>query len=94
MLLAAFVNDPGYNGDSAADWLIARRIIESIPKLGEVAAAARFVRLFRATDEIGGRAATQWSSSGTYTDARTIVRRASRSVEWPRTSENRAACCS
>ncbi|MGL5862772.1 MAG: UvrD-helicase domain-containing protein, partial [Phycicoccus sp.] len=74
-LLAAHVVDPGYNGDSAADWLFARRIIEAIPKLSEVATSARFVRLFRATDEIGGRLASQWASTGTYTDARTIIRR-------------------
>lgn len=75
LLLAAHVADPGYNGDSAADWLIARRIVEAIPQLSEVATSARFVRLFRATDEIGGRLASQWASSGTYADARTIVRR-------------------
>lgn len=75
LLLAAHVADPGYNGDSAGDWLIARRIIEAIPQLNEVATSARFVRLFRATDEIGGRLASQWASTGTYAGARTIVRR-------------------
>ncbi|CCH74670.1 Helicase, UvrD/REP family [Nostocoides australiense Ben110] len=75
LLLALHVEDPGYNGDTAADWFVARRIIEAIPKLSEVATSARFVRLFRATDEIGGRLAAQWASTGTYTDARTIVRR-------------------
>ena len=75
MLLANHVDDPGYNGDPAADWLVARRILEAVPKLSEVATSARFVRLFRATDEIGGRLASQWASTGTYSDARTIVRR-------------------
>jgi DNA helicase-2/ATP-dependent DNA helicase PcrA len=34
------------------------------------------VRLFRATDEIGGQLADQWSVSGTYGPARDTVRRA------------------
>jgi DNA helicase-2/ATP-dependent DNA helicase PcrA len=62
-------------GDSVEDWLTARAVLESSNKLKEVFTAARFVRLFRATDEIGGRLSTQWAETGTYRDARTIVRR-------------------
>lgn len=74
LLVASRDAGPEFNGDSAADWLIARRIIEAVPKLSDVATSARFVRLFRATDEIGGGLASQWDSTGTYKDARTIVR--------------------
>jgi DNA helicase II / ATP-dependent DNA helicase PcrA len=44
-----------FRGDSVEDWLTARAVLESSNRLTEVFTAARFVRLFRATDEIGGR---------------------------------------
>jgi DNA helicase II / ATP-dependent DNA helicase PcrA len=62
-------------GDPFADWTAARALLESSDKLGEVFTAARYVRLFRATDEIGGRLSAQWAETGTYRDARNIVRR-------------------
>lgn len=65
-----------FRGDAIADWLTARAVLESSDKLAELLTAARFVRLFRATDEIGGRLAAQWAETGTYQGARTIVQRA------------------
>lgn len=65
-----------FSGDTIADWLTARAILESSDKLAELLTAARFVRLFRATDEIGGRLTAQWAESGTYQGARIIVQRA------------------
>lgn len=65
-----------FSGDAIADWLTARAILESSDKLAELLTAARFVRLFRATDEIGGRLTAQWAESGTYQGARIIVQRA------------------
>lgn len=64
------------NGDTVADWRRARAIIASIPKLKEVVTNARYVRLLRARDEVGGRLAREWGESGTYGHAAEIVRRA------------------
>ncbi len=73
---AACASGIAFRGDATGDWLRARAVLESSDKLTEVFTAARFVRLFRATDEIGGRLSAQWADSGTYRDARTLVRRA------------------
>jgi DNA helicase II / ATP-dependent DNA helicase PcrA len=72
---AAFAVDLGLRGDPRKDWMIARSIIQNIDKLSDVFAAVRFVRLFGATDEIGGRLGRQWAETGTYGHAREIVRR-------------------
>lgn len=64
-----------FRGDAIADWLTARAVLESNDKLVELHTAARFVRLFRATDEIGGRLGAQWAETGTYRNARVIVQR-------------------
>ncbi len=72
---AACLAGISFHGDSVGDWLKARAVLESSDKLTELLTAARFVRLFRATDEIGGRLAAQWAATGTYRDARTLVRR-------------------
>ena len=66
----------GFSGNAINDWLTARAILESSDKLAELFTAARFVRLFRATDEIGGQLTAQWAESGTYEGARIIVQRA------------------
>lgn len=65
-----------FSGDATNDWLAARAILESCEKLAGLFTAARFVRLFRATDEIGGQLTSQWAASGTYRGARIIVQRA------------------
>lgn len=74
-LVAAYDAGIEYSGDPVADWRRARANVESISPLKEIFTAARFVRLFRATDELGGRLALQWSDSGNYGQAADIVRR-------------------
>jgi DNA helicase II / ATP-dependent DNA helicase PcrA len=63
------------SGDPVADWRRARHVVADIPKLKEIFISVRFVRLFRASDEIGGRLAQQWADTGTYGQAADIVRR-------------------
>lgn len=62
-------------GDPRADWIAARKIIEGADGLEEIAQAVRFVRLFGATDEIGGRLSEEWDRTGSYGRAMDIVRR-------------------
>ncbi|WP_068182336.1 ATP-dependent helicase [Mycobacterium sp. UM_CSW] len=65
-----------YGGDPAADWKTARDILAGADALKEIVQAARFIRLFGATDEIGGRLSEQWDRSGGYDNAVELVRRA------------------
>lgn len=62
-------------GSPSADWIAARNVIGGAPGLEEVMQAARFVRLFGATDEIGGRLSGQWDRHGNYGKATDLVRR-------------------
>ncbi len=62
-------------GDPRKDWVAARKILEGADGLNEIVQAARFIRLFGATDEIGGRLAAQWDRSGSYGRATDLVRR-------------------
>jgi DNA helicase II / ATP-dependent DNA helicase PcrA len=62
-------------GRPETDWLAARAVVAGIPKLKEVFTNARFVRLFRARDEIGGILGREWLDSGTYGPAADRVRR-------------------
>lgn len=62
-------------GTPEADWLHVRGVLAAIPKLSEVFNNARFVRLFRAKDEIGSALAKQWLDSGGYGRAAETVRR-------------------
>lgn len=54
---------------------MARNVVAGNPKLKEVFISARFVRLFRATDEIGGTLSKEWLASGTYGRAAESIRR-------------------
>lgn len=63
-------------GDPARDWLRARSVLDGPADIKEIFQNARGVRLFRATDEIGGRLREEWDRSGTYGHATQIVRRA------------------
>lgn len=74
-LRSAFETGVALVGKPEADWLTARGVVAAIPKLKEVFMNARFMRLFRARDEIGGALAREWLSSGTYGRAADIVRR-------------------
>ena len=74
-LVAAHRAGIGLRGSPEADWLTARQVIAGIPKLSEVFNSARFVRLFRARDELGTALAKQWRDSGGYGRAAETVRR-------------------
>jgi DNA helicase-2/ATP-dependent DNA helicase PcrA len=64
------------SGTPQRDWLSARRLLDEVPQLREVATSARCVRLFGAGDEIGSSLARQWLNDGSYRGARDAVRRA------------------
>jgi DNA helicase-2/ATP-dependent DNA helicase PcrA len=74
-LVQVFTAGITLHGSPVADWLLARRIIADIPELKEVSTDARFVRLFRATDEIGSALGKAWLDSGGYGRAAETVRR-------------------
>lgn len=75
--LAVACNDGlSLQGNPSGDWVRARDLIGGGADLRDLVANARFVRLFRATDEIGNRLASEWDSSGTYGRTTEIVRRA------------------
>lgn len=63
-------------GDPAQDWLHARDLLGAGNDLSDLLANAKFVRLFRATDEIGSRLASAWDLRGSYGLAIDLVRRA------------------
>lgn len=65
-----------FAGDPAEDWLRARSVLDGPSDLKEILQNARAVRLFRATDEIGGRLIAEWDRSGSYGNATRLVRRA------------------
>jgi DNA helicase-2/ATP-dependent DNA helicase PcrA len=75
-LLTANSNGVEFTGDAASDWMRARAIVSSISGLSEIHNNVRFLRLFRVGDEIASELNDQWAQSGTYREARTIVRRA------------------
>lgn len=63
-------------GDPVEDWRQARDLLGAGNDLADLLANARFVRLFRATDEIGSRLADAWDQRGSYGRATDLVRRA------------------
>lgn len=63
-------------GDPAQDWLQARDLLGAGNDLSDLLANAKFIRLFRKTDEIGSRLASEWDLRGNYGRAVGIVRRA------------------
>ncbi len=63
-------------GNPAVDWLEARDLLGIGKDLADLLANAKFVRLFRATDEIGSRLASAWDRRGSYGRAMDLVRRA------------------
>lgn len=63
-------------GSPVEDWKRAQAILDGADHLEEVRRHSRFVRLFRASGEIGPQLAERWSGSGAYSQAREIVRRA------------------
>ncbi|MFN3006618.1 UvrD-helicase domain-containing protein [Mycolicibacterium wolinskyi] len=73
-LIALRENGFELRGDPASDWKLARDVIAAAG-VHDIIQAVRFVRLFGATDEIGGRLAEQWDRSGGYDNAVELVRR-------------------
>lgn len=75
-LTASYDSDLVLQGDPARDWLHARDLLAAGNDLSDLLANAKFVRLFRATDEIGSRLASAWDLRGSYGRAIDLVRRA------------------
>lgn len=75
-LTASYDSDLVLLGDPARDWLHARDLLAAGNDLSDLLANAKFVRLFRATDEIGSRLALAWDLRGSYGRAIDLVRRA------------------
>ena len=75
-LRSAFEAGLALSGDPPSDWLRARDVLKPIANLAEIMTSVRFVRLFRARDEIAEPLRSQWTRSGDYGDAQGIVRRA------------------
>lgn len=76
ILDAAFDIGLTLRGDPVEDWRQARDLLGVGSDLADILANARFVRLFRATDEIGSRLASAWDQRGSYGRATDLVRRA------------------
>lgn len=76
VLAAAFDSGLTLRGDPVEDWRQARDLLDAGKDLADLLANARFVRLFRATDEIGSRLADAWDQRGSYGRATDLVRRA------------------
>lgn len=76
ILTAAFETGLTLRGDPVEDWRAARDLLSSGKDLADLLANARFVRLFRATDEIGSRLADAWDQRGSYGRATDLIRRA------------------
>lgn len=74
-LVAAAESGIVFVGDPRADWIASRALLEGADGIEEIVQAARFIRLFGATDEIGGRLAEQWDRTGDYGRATDLVRR-------------------
>lgn len=75
-LTAAFKDGFTLRGDPVGDWIQARDLLSSGKDLSSLLADAKFVRLFRAADEIGSRLAAAWDRRGNYGPAIDLVRRA------------------
>lgn len=75
-LTASYDSGLTLQGDPARDWLRARDLLGAGNDLSDLLANAKFVRLFRATDEIGSRLASAWDLRGSYGRAIDLVRRA------------------
>lgn len=75
-LIAACGDGLELHGAPAQDWVTARDLLSVGADFDEILANARYVRLFRATDEIGSRLADSWDQHASYGRATDLVRRA------------------
>lgn len=74
-LVAARAEGLEFNGEPVADWLAARALLQDISALQELFRQSRLVRLFRATDALGGGLADLWLTQGHYDGAARLVSR-------------------
>ena len=74
-LTASYNSGLVLQGDPAKDWVHARDLLGVGKDLSDLLANAKFVRLFRATDEIGDLLVSAWDLRGTYRRATDLVRR-------------------
>lgn len=74
-LLTAAEQGLGFKGDPIADWRMARELLQKVSHLEELYRQSRLVRLFRATDTIGGGLADLWLANGNYEGAKQLVSR-------------------
>lgn len=75
-IVAASATSFDLSGNPIDDWKAARQILAGCPNLEEIHKHSRFVRLFRASGEIGPVLADRWSATGAYGQAREMVQRA------------------
>ena len=76
VLTASYNSGLVLQGDPVQDWVHARDLLGVGKDLSDLLANAKFVRLFRVTDEIGSRLASAWDLRGSYGRATDLVRRA------------------
>ncbi|MBR0867595.1 ATP-binding domain-containing protein [Bradyrhizobium diazoefficiens] len=62
-------------GDPTEDWRTASQVLAQTPALVEIHRQVRLVRLFRATDALGGGLADSWVSTGGYAGATVLVKK-------------------
>ena len=74
-LVSARAEGLEFVGSPMKDWVEARKVLIAASGLEEIVQAARFIRLFGATDEIGSRLSEQWDRLGNYGNAMALVRR-------------------
>lgn len=74
-LLATAAEGLKFTGDAVEDWRLARRVLQNITLLNELFREARMVRLFRATDALGGGLSELWLAAGNYAGACALVKR-------------------
>lgn len=76
VLTASYDSGLVLQGDPARDWVCAHDLLDVGKDLSALLRDVRFVRLFRATDEIGSCLASAWDLRGNYGHAIDLVRRA------------------
>ncbi|HNY69997.1 MAG TPA: ATP-dependent helicase [Syntrophorhabdus sp.] len=64
-----------YTGDPVSDWRLARNVLLATKDLNELYREVRLVRLFRATDALGGGLSKLWLEKGSYDSAADEVKR-------------------
>ena len=74
-LISSTVEKFEYTGNPVSDWRLARSVLLAIKDLNELYREARLVRLFRATDALGGGLSKLWLEKGSYDGTANEVKR-------------------